>query len=124
MIVFGVIALLGLVLIRARFTTQLAGALLVIAAFMFVGVFFPLVTEHLFSEALLLTAVVVGLAWLASNVLRWFRGIQELRREMQASTPGHADFAMAGATTLPDSPPPESFDSPPSSDDAGTGESQ
>ena len=123
-IVFGVIALLGLVLIRARFTTQLAGALLVIAAFMFVGVFFPLVTEHLFSEALLLTAVVVGLAWLASNVLRWFRGIQELRREMQASTLGHADFAMAGATTLPDSPPPESFDSPPSSDDAGTGESQ
>ena len=60
-IVFGVIGLLGLLLLRARFTTQLAGAMFVIAAFVLVGVFFPLVTEHLFSEALLLTAWVVGL---------------------------------------------------------------
>lgn len=114
-LVFGVIALLGLGLVRARFTTQLAGALLVIAAFMVAGVFFPLVTEHLFSEALLLTAIVVGLAWLASNGVRWFRGIQEARREMQMPYGQRPEYAMAGATTIPDSPPPE--DSPSESND-------
>ena len=138
-LVFGVIALLGLVLLRTRLTTQLAGALLVIAAFVFAGVFFPLVTEHLFSEALLLTAGVVVLAWLASNVVRWFRGVQEARRRVLEPT-----FAMAGASSaasnteaqgassestssgnaLPEPAPDEAVDPPSESDDAGEGESQ
>ena len=87
-----------------------------IAAFMVAGVFFPLVTEHLFSEALLLTAIVVGLAWLASNGVRWFRGIQEARREMQMPYGQRPEYAMAGAVP-PDSSPPEPVDSPPNSDD-------
>ena len=134
-LVFGIVALLGLILIRARFTIQLAGALLVIAAFVFAGVFFPLVTEHLFSEALLLTAAVVALAWLTSNVVRWFRGIQDSRREIQASMPRRTEFAMAGATrpaadepvitaSSVEDPPAGAVDPPPESDDAGQGESQ
>ena len=130
-LVFGMIALLGLVLLRARFTTQLAAALLVIATFVIAGVFFPLVTEHLFSEALLLTASVVALAWLTSNVVRWFHGIQIARREMQASIPERTEFAMARATmpaadepVFTESSPAEAVDSPPGSDEAGNSESK
>lgn len=132
-IVFGIIAVLGLVLVRTRLTTQLAGALLVITAFVVIGVFFPLVTEHLFSEALMLTVGVVGLAWLTSDIIRWFREIQNSRRENWALMRGQADLAMAGmpmpATDAPDlteSPPPS--ESPSTSDEVeegdGEGESQ
>ena len=127
-IVFGIVALLGLALLRAKFTTQLAGALLVMAAFVFAGVFFPLVTEHLFSEALLLTGSVVALAWLASNAVRWFNDVRETRRERRASAPPRSGLAMAGAPApvvvdeapvKTESPPPEPDDAPPQSDDKG-----
>ena len=112
-IVFGIVGLLGLVLLRARFTTQLAGAMLVVAAFVFVGVFFPLVTEHLFSEALLLTALVVGVAWSVSNVARWFRGVQESRRQREPLVTGNR-LATAGGAVVVDEPaaaasPPREF---------------
>ncbi len=135
-LVFGIIALIGLVFLRARFTTQLAATLLVIAAFVSAGVFFPLVTEHLFSEALLLTASVVALAWLTSNVVRWFSCIQDSRRERQASMAERTELAMAGATmsaanepvstasSSVESPPTGTVDSPAKSDEAGNGESQ
>ncbi len=81
----GAIALLGLFLVRARASTQIAGGLLILAAMFFVGVFFPLVTEHLFSEALLLTVAVVGLVWLVSDSGRWIREFQQRRRESRAT---------------------------------------
>jgi hypothetical protein len=138
-IVFGIIALLGLLLIRARLTTQIACALLVIAGFVAVGVFFPLVTEHLFSEALLLTVIVVVLAWLTSNVIRWFREIQQARRERQAvferqAIPAMAegvlpgaeapDFAEASPTDDTPADHSASGDSPPPSEETGEGDSQ
>jgi hypothetical protein len=107
----------------------MTGALLVIASFVTVGVFFPLVTEHLFGEALLLTVSVVGLAWLTSNVIRWFREIRNARRERQVLPERPAEFATAGAmpvsTNAPD--PIESVassDSPPDSGESEEGESQ
>jgi hypothetical protein len=128
-IVFGVIALLGLMLIRTRFTTQMTGALLVIASFVAVGVFFPLVAEHLFSETLLLTVGVVGLAWLTSNVIRWFGEIRNSRREQQILPERQAEFATAGAMPIPTNAPDAiesvaSSDSPPDSGESEEGESQ
>ncbi len=120
-LVFGLIGLLGLILIRARLTTQLAGALIVVAGLVIVGVFFPLVTEHLFGESLLLTAVVVGLAWLVSNVFRWFREIAKARREFQESRPPAPAFAgaaaAAAATATPTTEAPDFTESPPPSED-------
>ncbi len=106
-IVLGIIGLLGLALVRARLTTQLAGVMLVLAAFVAAGVFFPLITEHVFSEALLLTVGVTALTWLTSDAVRWFRGLRIARRANQALMAGQSDFAIAG---LP-SPVPESADS-------------
>ena len=130
-IVFGVIGLLGLALLRTRFTTQLAAAMLVIAVFMVVCIFFPLVSEHLFSEALLLTVGVVGLAWLASNATRWFRGIQESPPEESSPSPEPTDPTLTSpleetndTTAATDSSPSDSEGSQPESDDAGTGEKQ
>jgi len=146
LLVFGIIGLLGLVLLRARFTTQLAGAIIVAAAFVLAGVFFPLVTEHLFSEALLLTGAVVALAWVASNLVRWFRGVQESRRELDPLAQGNR-LAVAGGSAggaavvaeepgIPTSPPDSSDDtssesapdsepeSSSDSDDAGEGDLQ
>jgi hypothetical protein len=120
-LVFGIIGLLGLVLVRARLTTQLAGALIVVAGLVFVGVFFPLVTEHLFGEALLLTAVVVGLAWLVSNVVRWFREIAKARREFQESRPPAPVFAGAAATSTTEAP--DFTESPPPTEEPGPSES-
>jgi hypothetical protein len=118
-IVFGVIGLLGLVLVRTRLTTQMAGALLVIAGLVFVGVFFPLVTEHLFGEALLLTTGVVALTWLVANLVRWYREIMKARRAIQASRTPAPVFATSAAavpaTESPDfteSPPPPSGSEP------------
>ena len=127
-LVFGLMALLGVVLLRARLTTQLAGALLVVAALVFVGVLFPLVTEHLFSETLLMTAWVVGLAWLASNALRWFGGVRESRRELLAPAViqngiAAAEEAVADQPLSTESPPEAAVEPPPKSDDAGEGES-
>ena len=112
-IVFGMIGLLGLILVRSKLTTQLAGALLVVAGLVFVGVFFPLVTEHLFGEALLLTAGVVGLAWAVANVGRWFREIMKSRREFQASRPPVPRYATSAAN-VPASETPARTESPPS----------
>ena len=115
-LVFGLMALLGVVLLRARLTTQLAGALLVIAALVFVGVFFPLVTEHLFSETLLMTAWVVGLAWLASNVVRSFGGIRKSRRERLTPAVERNGIAAEEAAA-PEADQPLSTDSPPAAAD-------
>lgn len=127
-IVFGIIGLLGLALIRTRLTTQLAGALLVIAAFVVIGVFFPLVTEHLFSEVLMLTVGVTALAWLTSDIVRWIRGIQNVRRENQALIQGQTDLAMAGGPSSGDeapdaSEPPRPSNDSPSNEDDEQGES-
>ena len=132
--VFGAMGLLCLLLVRARFTTQLAAALLVIAAFVFAGVFFPLLTEHLFSETLLMTATVVGLVWLASNAVRWFRGVRESRQQMRSWAPEINALATAAprsslATTVDQtistaSPPTAAEDPPTKLDDAGEGESK
>ncbi len=117
-LVCGALALLGLLLLRARLTTQLAGALIALSILVFTGVFFPLVTEHLFSEALLLTFGIIGLAWLVSDFTRWFREFQVRRREYQANfvTPGA--FASAAGSIDPaefeavdPSPPPAETDS-------------
>ena len=121
-IVFGIIAFLGLSLIRARFTTQLAGAILVIAGFVFAGVFFPLVTEHLFGEAMLLTAVLVGLALSAANVVRWFRGIQNARREFRTVTERSPGFVSAESVDSTNQP--ESTESPPPSDSPSSPEDE
>ena len=129
-LVFGIIGLLGFVLLRTRFTTQLAGAMFVIAAFMVICVFFPLISEHLFSEALLLTVGVVGLAWLASNAARWFRDVRESPPEQSSPLPDQNDPAVTSdpetndTTDSSDSLPSALADGPPKSDDAGTGESQ
>ena len=114
-IVFGVIGVLGLLLVRAKLTTQLAGALLVIAVFVVVGIFFPLVTEHLFGEALLLTVAVVGLAWLSSNTMWWIRQVREARREHRATHQVPSNLAMAGATLPPSE---ENEESPPASEES------
>jgi hypothetical protein len=82
-LVCGMIVLLGLLLIRAKVTTQIAGALLAVAILMAVGVFFPLVTEHLFSEALLITAGLVGLVWLFSDLGRWSHEVRRIRSERE-----------------------------------------
>ncbi len=123
-IVFGIMALLGVLLLRARFTIQLAAALLVIAAFVFAGVFFPLLTEHLFSETLLLTTSVVGLVWLASNVVRWFGGVRESRREMSAATAGSGSAAqtVVDDSVSTESPPPAADDPPTETDQAEEGD--
>ena len=132
-LVFGVIGLLGLVLLRTRFTTQLAGAMFVIAAFMVICVFFPLISEHLFSEALLLTVGVVGLAWLASNATRWFRDVRESPPEQSRPLPDQNDPAVTspaettetnGTTASTDSSSSDAEGGQSESDDAGTGESQ
>ena len=122
-IICAAMVLLGLMLIRARVTTQIAGALLIIAMLVFAGVFFPLVTEHLFSQALLLTAVVIGLAWLVFDVNRWIGEFRRRRREVQAAMFAPAalatnageipqsEIAMSEAVEADDSPPaPESHD--------------
>ncbi|MFT5302808.1 MAG: hypothetical protein ACI814_003625, partial [Mariniblastus sp.] len=116
-IVFGLMALLGLLLVRTRVTTQLAGALLMLAAFVAVGVVYPLVTEHLFSEALLLTVAVVGITWLTSNATRWFRGVQNARRETRASLPIAAVEESASAAA-PENGSSESSESPPPTHDS------
>jgi hypothetical protein len=107
----------------------MTGALLVIASFVAVGVFFPLVAEHLFSETLLLTVGVVGLAWLTSNVIRWFGEIRNSRREQQILPARQAEFATAGAMPIPTNAPDAiesvaSSDSPPDSGESEEGESQ
>ena len=113
---------------------------------MLAGVFFPLVTEHLFSEALLLTGAVVALAWVTSNLVRWFRGVQESRRELDPLAQGNrlavAGRSAGGAAVVADEPgiptsPPDSSDDTSSesasdsepesssdSDDAGEGDLQ
>ena len=125
-IVFGIMALVGVLLLRARFATQLAAALLVIAAFVFAGVFFPLITEHLFSESLLMTTCLVGLAWLSAKAVLWFQAVRESRREIRASRLANNELtASRAAPTIveePDStesPPAATVDPPPKSDDAG-----
>jgi hypothetical protein len=121
-IVFGLIGLLGLVLVRARLTTQLAGALLVIAGLVFVGVFFPLVTEHLFSEAMLFTALLIGLVWLVFDVIRWFRCLIKARREFQASRPQPPVLATSAAA-MPTAEAPDFTESPPPTEDSGSTDS-
>jgi hypothetical protein len=98
-------------------TTQIAGALLVVAMLVFAGVFFPLVTEHLFSQALLLTAAVIGLVWVVFDVNRWIGEFRRHRREVQAAmfspatmatTAGEipqSEIAMTEAAEADDSPP-------------------
>jgi len=119
-IVFGSIAILGLMLARTQFTTQITGAMFVTASLVAVGVFFPLVTEHLFSEALLLTVGVVGLTCLTSNVIRWFREVKNARRERQIFNESQQEVATVDANPVstiapeaaesaaPDDSPPES----------------
>lgn len=114
--------LLGLIMLRARLTTQIAGTLLVIAALVFAGVFFPLVTEHLFSQALLLTAGVIGLVWAISDISRWIRDFRSHRRDVQSAIFSPANFA----TNVGDIPQSElsadserANDSPPPAESAG-----
>ena len=132
-LVFGIVGLLGLALLRTRFTTQLAAAMFLIAAFMVVCVFFPLVSEHLFSEALLLTVGVVGLAWLVSNATRWFRDVRESPPEEPNPLPDQNDPPVTSAPEADgpadsaeptDTSPSDAEGDQPESDDAGTGESQ
>ena len=105
----------------------------VIAAFMVICVFFPLISEHLFSEALLLTVGVVGLAWLASNATRWFRDVRESPPEQSRPLPDQNDPAVTspaettetnGTTASTDSSSSDAEGGQSESDDAGTGESQ
>ena len=128
-IVFGAIAILGLMLARTRFTTQITGAMFVTAALVAVGVFFPLVTEHLFSEALLLTVGVVGLTCLTSNVIRWFREIKNVRRERQILNESQQEVSTVNAVPVSTIAPEAtesvgSDDSPPDSAATEEGESQ
>lgn len=128
-IVFGVIAILGLMLARTRFTTQITGAMFVIASLVAVGVFFPLITEHLFSEALLLTVGVVGLTCLTSNVIRWFREIKNTRHERQILNESQQEVATVDANPVSTVAPEatesvNSNDSPPDSATSEEGESQ
>ena len=118
-IVFGSMALLGVFLLRAPLTKQLAAALLVIAAFVFAGVFFPLLTEHLFSETLLMTAAVVGLVWFTANTVRWFGNVRNARRGFQTSS--LKDSSVAVAT---ESPPTAAAAPPLESDEAEEGGSK
>lgn len=96
-LVCGLIGLIGLLLIRARLTTQIAGALLVVAGLVVAGVFFPLIMEHIFGEALLITSAVVGAVWLVSDAGRWLRALQRIRRERQAQSRPLPELAPAGA---------------------------
>ena len=75
------VGILGLVLIRAKWTLQLAGVLFVLAAFVFVGLFFPLITEHLFGEALLAMGIVIGVIWIAAKFSHLFDRFQAARRD-------------------------------------------
>ena len=117
-------ALVGVLLLRARFATQLAAALLVIAAFVFAGVFFPLITEHLFSESLLVTTCLVGLVWLSAKAVLWFQAVRASRREMRVAPPQQNGIAAAGVAPIvgneidsTESPPANAGDPAPKSDD-------
>ena len=71
LIVFGSILGIGLTLTRARIHVQVAFAMFVLAALLFVGILAPLVAEHLFGPALVATALLVGVAWIAGHFIRW-----------------------------------------------------
>ncbi len=67
------IAAVGLFMLPQRFTTQLAALVLLLALFVGVGLFFPLVTEHLVGEALLATLGIVAVVWIVLDTGRWWR---------------------------------------------------
>ncbi|MFT7632753.1 MAG: hypothetical protein ACI87E_003807, partial [Mariniblastus sp.] len=69
------------------------------------------------SEALLLTVAVVGITWLTSNATRWFRGVQNARRETRASLPIAAVEESASAAA-PENGSSESSESPPPTHDS------
>ena len=119
-LVCGALVLLGLLFLRSKLTMQLAAALAALAALFFTGVFFPLVTEHLFSEAFLLTAVLVGLTWLIFDLIRWFRGLHRERTEFQASRVQPADLVTNEGASIPASDV-EAVDDPPRHSNDGEG---
>ena len=85
-VVCGLMVLVGLVLCRSTITRKLAGMLLGLAVLVFLGVLFPLVTEHLLSESLLLTAGLVGLTWAVFHVRRWFQTTPPIRSDHQLNS--------------------------------------
>jgi hypothetical protein len=119
--VCGGLVLLGLLFLRSRLATQLAAALVTLAALLFTGVFFPLVTEHLFSESFLLTAVFVGVAWLLFDLMRWFRSLRRERAEFQTPESRPANLAINEGGSIPASEIEAVNDSPPPTNDSEGG---
>jgi len=122
------IGLLGLLFLRRGFSSQLAALLLLLVIIVLLGVFFPLVTEHLLGEAMLLTVGVVGLVWLVVDFKRWVQARQADRRlrrdaaaanppaaatETSAAAPAEATAAQSTDTlVVTDEPPPSGDDNP------------
>ena len=123
-LVCGMIVLLGLLLIRAKVTTQIAGAILAIAVLMAVGVFFPLITEHLFSEALLITSLLIGLVWVVSDCGRWVQEIRRIRNDREQAR--EAMFQPVGLAVAGGNVPiePDDEPNPPANDSANEGGAQ
>ena len=88
--VCGLMALIGLLLIRCRVATQLAGFVLVVGLMVAVAIFFPLMTEHLFASTFWLSWGVVAAVWLVADLGRWGRSYaiaRHQRREANAASP-------------------------------------
>ena len=111
-LVCGALGLIGLLLIRSKLTTQITAALGVLAALFITGIFFPLVTEHLFSETFLLTAVVVGLVWLAFDLMRWAGGLRRTRAKVKSNKELSDGVATHDADSVVTAPPKPEDDPP------------
>ncbi len=84
-IVCGAIVLIGLLLIGQRLTTQLAAAVLLLIVAVLVGIFFPLITEHVLGQPLLLTLGSVALVWVVGDAGRWIRARSTERQQRRAT---------------------------------------
>ena len=119
-LVCGTLGLLGLLLLRAKLTKQLAVAFAVLATLFLAGMFFPLVTEHLFSEAFLLTAALVGLAWITFQIARSIGSLQRIRSEVRSHHLKSDEVATSDIDTAV-SAPPKPADDPPIQERDGEG---